>query len=138
MEITARTDGGLRVEAAAGATQAAMDEPVEQGGGGTAPTPVQTLLAALGGCTAMTLKLYSARKQWPLEDVTVRVHMQPPPKDAADSVRRFTQEVVLKGALDQAQRERLQQIAGRCPVHRILEGPNAFEERLVEALDAEG
>jgi putative redox protein len=75
-----------------------MDEPVDAGGTGTSLSPQQTLAAALAGCTAMTLKMYSARKGWPLDD---------------------------------AQRERLLQIAGKCPVHRIVAGPNAFAERLV-------
>lgn len=138
MEITARTDGGMCVEIEARGMTTFIDEPVDKGGTDTAPTPMETLLGALAGCTAITLKLYSARKQWPLEDVDVRVRLELPAKGAADSPRHITQDVVLKGPLDDEQRERLQQIAGRCPVHRVLEGPNAFAERVVEALDAEG
>lgn len=136
MEIEVRTEGGMRVEATVGGVNAVMDEPVEHGGTGAAPTPTQTVLAALGGCTAVTLKLYSARKQWPLEDVEVRVRMEAPPKSEPGAPRLFTQEVQLVGPLDATQRARLLEIAGRCPVHRILEGPNVFEERLVGGGDA--
>jgi putative redox protein len=136
MEITARTDGGMRVEVQARGLTTVIDEPADKGGTDTAPTPMETLLGALAGCTAITLKLYSARKQWPLEDVEIRVRLALPEKGASDPTRHITQEVVLKGPLDDEQRERLQQIAGRCPVHRVLEGPNAFTEQVVEALGA--
>jgi putative redox protein len=132
MDIVVRTEGGLRMDATDGMHRSVMDEPVEMGGTGEGLTPMKTLLAALGGCTAVTLKLYSARKGWPLEDVEVRVHLVNPDRSAADQTKVFTQEVVLTGDLDDAQRERLHQIAGRCPVHRVLEGPIAFEERLVQ------
>lgn len=127
MEIKLHTSGALRVQATDGTQVLAMDEPTAQGGGGTALTPRQTLLAALGGCTAMTLKMYSARKQWPLTDVRVTVRLE---EGKAGAPHRFEQEVELIGALDDEQRTRLREIAGRCPVHRILEGPVAFTELL--------
>jgi putative redox protein len=128
MTIWVRTDGGLRTEATDGNLTSVMDEPVEAGGTGEGMSPVRALLAALGGCTAITLKLYSARKDWPLEDVAVRVELDEPDGGA----KRIRQYVELKGDLDDAQRERLRQIAGRCPVHRMLEGPVAFEEHLAD------
>ena len=69
--------------------------------------------------------MYSARKQWPLEDVHVRVPLEEGEQGAPN---RWTQHVTLKGDLDDAQRERLMIIAGKCPVHRVLEGENVFEE----------
>jgi putative redox protein len=125
-EITLRTDGGLRVDATDGVVRTVLDEPEAAGGTGAGPGPVQMLLAALGGCTAITLKLYSARKGWPLQDVDVRVTLEDGEKGAPN---RWTQYVTLHGDLDAEQRERLMQIAGRCPVHRLLEGGNVFEER---------
>ncbi|MDJ0522711.1 MAG: OsmC family protein [Planctomycetota bacterium] len=133
-EIKARTDGAMRVEATDGTVTTFMDEPASLGGGGTAPTPVQTLMASLAGCTVITLKMYSARKEWPLEDVDVRVTLEDGEKGAPN---RWTQHVTLKGDLDEDQRERLMQIAGRCPVHRILEGENVFEEVETEPAGAE-
>jgi putative redox protein len=128
-EMTSRTDGGLRVDATDGVVAAVMDEPEAVGGTGAGPTPMQMMLAALGGCTAITLKLYSARKSWPLADVDVRVTLEEGEKGAPN---RWTQHVTLRGDLDDEQRERLLQIAGRCPVHRILEGGNVFEERAAD------
>lgn len=132
MEILVRTEGGLRAQATDGVTTSIMDEPAANGGTGTALGPSQTLLAALGGCTAMTLKLYAARKGWPLEDVRVRVSLAAPERTAPDQTKRLTQRVELLGPLDGEQRQRLHEIAGRCPVHRLLEGPLAFEELLVD------
>lgn len=131
LETTVRTIEGLRADATTRGLTTTMDEPPENGGGNAGPTPQEILCASLGGCTALTLKLYTARKEWPLEDVEVKVTMEPATQDRPT---RFTQEVLLVGDLDDAQRERLHQIAGRCPVHRILEGPVEFEERRAEGV----
>jgi putative redox protein len=131
-DIHARTSGGYRVDAHAGDRVTIMDEPASAGGTDAGPTPMETLLASLAGCTAVTLKMYSGRKGWPLEDVEVRVHLEPSSPAAKDTPPKITQTVTLKGDLDEEQRERLLQIAGRCPVHRLMEGPVAFEEVLSE------
>ena len=102
---------------AAGATFLA-DEPVEAGGLGSGPNPYDLLASALGGCTAMTLRLYASRKGWPLNRVTVRVLHTRAELDARD---RFAREISLEGPLDASQQRRLLEIAGRCPVHRTLE-----------------
>lgn len=132
-EITASTQGGMRVEASDGVRTMTMDEPADQGGSDAGLSPTKTLAAALGGCTALTLKLYSARKSWPLEDVKVRVQIEPADRADPESANRVTQTVELIGPLDEAQRERLLLIAGKCPVHKLLEGPSMFEERLLES-----
>lgn len=129
IEITS-TDT-LRVLATDGTQVTVMDEPLAKGGNGTALSPSQTLLAALGGCTAMTVQMYAQRKDWPLESVKVTVSIDEPERGAADPPRTIRQAVELTGDLDDAQRERLHAISGRCPVHRIMEGPLAFEETLV-------
>ena len=130
LEIVARTDGGYRTDVTASFAGMAMDEPTGSGGTGTAPTPMEALLASLGGCTAITLKMYAARKDWPLVDVQVRVTLEP---GSQGTPSKITQSVTLLGELDGAQRERLHQIAGRCPVHRILDGPTEIVEELVDA-----
>ncbi|HEX5694667.1 MAG TPA: OsmC family protein [Arenimonas sp.] len=94
------------------------DEPVDAGGGDTGPAPTEILLSALGACTAMTLRMYAERKQWPLEGVEVKLDYAS--RDKERTV--ITRTVELRGKLDDEQRERLLQIANACPVHRILTG----------------
>lgn len=127
--IIARTGmSGFRTEVGIDGYTFVADEPENVGGGGAGPTPYELLLAALGSCTAMTVRMYAARKQWPLESVTVRLRNTPKHiKDCLDCETksvgplRLDREVELDGALSDEQRTRLLQIADRCPVKQTLE-----------------
>jgi putative redox protein len=93
------------------------DEEVEKGGEDTGATPHELLLAALGSCTAMTLKVYAERKGWPLEDVKVTLNAV-----NGEGAYLITRQVAMHGPLDAEQRQRLLEIADKCPVHRTLTG----------------
>lgn len=105
----------------------AADEPLDKGGTNAAPNPYDLLLASLGACTSMTLKMYSDRKEWPLEAVRVTLrHDRVHAKDCEDCEKGsgmidvIEKELALEGELTDAQRERLLEISARCPVHRTL------------------
>ena len=117
----------LQQEITAGAHRFLADEPVEVGGNDSGPNPYDLLLAALGACTAMTLRLYAERKALPLDRVTVRLrHGRIHAADCESCetregmIDRFERTIRLEGALDAATRARLLEIADKCPVHRTL------------------
>lgn len=110
------------------------DEPIHQGGQAMGPTPYEYLLAALGGCTSITLRMYASLKQIPLEHVEVHVrktksHVEDCKDcEGKDASRQVIQRVItLRGDLTEEQRTRLLQIADRCPVHRVLSRQNHIE-----------
>jgi putative redox protein len=89
----------------------------EKGGNSTGPSPHEYLAAALAACTGMTLKMYAGRKSWDLQDAVVRVDIE-----RTDEVEIFKRSIELLGNLDTEQRERLLEIANKCPVHKALAG----------------
>lgn len=120
----------------------AGDEPVEDGGTDSGPSPYDFLLAALGTCASITVAMYARRKQWPLECVTVRLrHGKVHAGDCAECenkptmLDRIESEIELDGALSEEQRHRLLEIANHCPVHRTLESEVMIETRLAGAED---
>jgi putative redox protein len=130
---------GYRTEILANGHPLVADEPVAVGGTNTGPSPYELLSAALGACTTMTLRMYADRKKWPLEAAEARVrHAKVHREDGGDPdnkrsrIDQFSRKLVLEGQLDEGQRQRLKEIADRCPVHRTLHSDVSVTTELVE------
>jgi len=118
---------GLRQTVTIGSHQLFADEARDVGSNDEGPDPYECLLAALGTCTNMTLRMYADRKRWPLREV--RTALSHAKSYAADCERceqpgamvdRIDRQITLFGELSEEQRNRLLQIAHRCPVHQTL------------------
>jgi putative redox protein len=119
--------GRFQQEIRVGAHRLVADEPVEVGGLDSGPGPYDLVLAGLGACTSMTLRLYAERKALPLARVTVRLtHAKIHAADCEaceteeGMIDRIDRTITLDGELDEPQRARLLEIADKCPVHRTL------------------
>lgn len=135
--VVSGSAAGFAQEIRVGRHRLAADEPAAAGGTDTGPNPYDLLLAALGTCTSMTVSMYARRKGWPLESVTVRLrHSKVHAKDCASCEQKegmldlIQREVHLAGALEDAQRARLLEIANKCPVHRTLTSEIEIQTRL--------
>lgn len=126
--------GRYQQEVRIGQHQLLADEPESMGGGDSGPAPYDFLLTALGACTAMTLRMYAERKGLALHRVSVALQHE---KADIDGVRRdrIARRITLQGDLTPAERQRLLEIAEKCPVHRTLGQPVLVASSLEPALD---
>ena len=127
--VTARAgESGFRTAITVRGFELVADEPAAAGGSDRGPTPYELLLGALGACASMTLVMYAKRKGWPLQEVVIR--LRDARSHAADcasceteavGIRRVERQIELHGPLAEEQRQRLLQIADRCPIKQTLE-----------------
>jgi putative redox protein len=133
---------GFRTQINAGAHTIIADEPNDAGGANEGPSPYELLLAALGACTAMTLKLYIERKKLPVTDVEVllafdRIHIDDCESCVKEErlneqeVQHISRLIYVTGDVTEEQKERLLYIAGRCPVHVTLHSNPHVEDALI-------
>jgi putative redox protein len=120
-----RVDGRLEQDVEIRGHHLTADEPRNHGGDDSGPSPQELLAASLASCTAITIEMYADRKGWDVGEIAVDVHYEPAQRG---SPTRFKMDVDLPKELPEDQRERLMQIAAKCPVHRTLEGEVMFEE----------
>jgi uncharacterized OsmC-like protein/alpha-beta hydrolase superfamily lysophospholipase len=125
--VAERGTGVFTVAIRAGQHTWLGDEPASVGGDDLGPSPYDMLSAALGACTAMTLRMYARQKQWQLDKVSVAItHGKVHAADCAacetqtGKIDRFERVLTIDGVLDESQRQRLLEIANKCPVHRTL------------------
>jgi len=135
--------GSLKAEIDIGPHHLIADDTKDASGQVIGPEPHNFLLAGLGACTAITIRLYADRKKFPLERVTVHLSRRkikaadcPDCRTTEGEVEEMTREIELTGPLDEATRTRLLEIAERCPVHRTLTGEIKIRTSLVPAQPA--
>lgn len=132
--VSVHTGEGFYTEISVNGHTMVADEPTSVGGTGKGPDPYDYLIGALGSCTAMTLRLYADRKGWPLDSVTVRLkHGKIYAEDCGNcetetgKIDRIEREIEVEGDLSVAQRDKLLEIADKCPVHRTLTSETVIE-----------
>jgi putative redox protein len=137
--VVAGGSRGFRQSVQVGPHRLSADEPLSVGGEDSGPTPYELLLAGLGACTSMTMRMYAERKKWPLDGVTVRLsHDKIHAADCEScetkvgKIDDIEREISIEGVLDDEQRARLMEIADKCPVHRTLHSEVRIRSRLAE------
>ena len=104
-----------------------IDEPLKDGGQDQGPGPQEVLAASLASCTAITMDMYAQRKGWDIGQLEVECEYESAPRGYSTF---FNLTLRMSDHLTPDQRERLEAIAARCPVHRTLEGPVRFKQRV--------
>ncbi|MEM9065583.1 MAG: OsmC family protein [Planctomycetota bacterium] len=125
---------GFRTECTAGSHRLVADEPGTLGGEDSGPSPVQMFLMSLGACKAMTMRMYAERKGWSLEGVEIQLGWEdrrPEGIETGPLIPHIEIEMTLTGDLDDAQRNRILDIADKCPVSKVVTGNSVMTTALM-------
>ena len=136
VRVSEADSAGFLQDVQAGPHHLLADEPLAYGGTNRGPSPYGLLAAGLGACTSMTLRMYARRKGWPLHHVSVdvshdKVHAQDAGTPTAANIDLFRRRITVTGDLSADQRQKLLEIADKCPVHKTLEASSRVETELV-------
>lgn len=118
IHAVARRREGMHHEVDVDGHRVVVDEPASDGGTDIGPSPTRLLAASLASCTAMTIAMYTERKQWDIEGMEVSVDFEGAPKTGEQA--KFVVTLALPKGLEAEQIEKIRTIAGKCPVHRTL------------------
>jgi putative redox protein len=141
-KVTVRMVDNFKTDITARTHNIKSDEPVDKGGDDTGPTPYELLLSSIAACSAITMRIYSRRKGWPLESVEIEVeHERVHADDCVECEKKeghayidvIRKRFVLHGDLSPEQRARIAEIGGRCPVQKtVAHGVHFIEEVAVD------
>ncbi len=107
------------------------DEPLDHGGQDKGPRPQELVLSGLATCAASTMKMYADRKGWQVEQIFIEVKLITEKTDSGQ-ISQITENIRIEGNIDADQKKRMVEIAGKCPVHRLLTNKIQIESLLVD------
>jgi len=128
--VTERPGGKYTLDVDNGRHKLYADEPLNFGSADLGPSPFEYLCASLGSCTAITLRMYAGRKEWDIENISVTVTHSQRKSAEGETQTVFTRVLNVTGNLEPEARDRLVDIANKCPVHKMLEHGNIIETSL--------
>lgn len=109
---------------------AVIDEPIDKGGDDNAPTPVEYLLTAIGGCVSITLRMYAERKGWDLGEIIVNVYQKE--EMTPEGIKKtLIEEISFEKEVSEKQKNKLIEIAGKCPVAKMVKGETPIASKIV-------
>jgi putative redox protein len=131
--VKSSPDQKYRQEISAGSHKLISDAVSAVGGGETGPDPHELLLSALGACTAITLQMFAQRREWKLEEVSVKLEESKidDPNQPGRQISRISRKVDVKGDLTSEQIDALKVAADKCLIHKLLTGPKEIVTEVV-------
>lgn len=134
-EVIVKNNNEFKQEIKAGSHSFLADVPASEGGSELGPSPHELMLAALGACTSMTVKMYAQRKEWKVTGVEVKLREEKitDPENASRTKIKIVRDVKLSGDLTDEQVDSLKGIADKCPIHKLLSGTTQIDTAVERA-----